>query len=172
MFPKRKWSFWLIRPCHCPLEVLSFLSHASLHPSHQSSSCTSEPSTSVIFVISLGKNGYLMQENVFHSLSHTYSSIMIRQPFVGMESRQVPMSWGCFFLVFMVVVVGNGKSFPLCLWLVRAHKSFGSLLLKVWKQMGWLERNTKPGMPTVAKRNTFRLVTLLSLLINYQRSIM
>jgi hypothetical protein len=61
-----------------------------------------------------------------------------RQPFMGVKRSKNPMLWGCFSLVFIVVMFISVSViigvFPCVLWLVRAHGSWGKLLLRIWKK--------------------------------------
>ena len=72
--------------------------------------------------------------------------------------------WGLFPMASRVVIITNGKKYPKYMWLVESIE-VGVLSLKIWKVMGWFERE-KSLLECSQQLKQTTYATFLSLLIH------
>lgn len=107
-----------------------------------------------------------MQELIFHCNFHLFI-ILKGNNWWGWRGDNPPCYGTLILGCSMVIMLINNKSLILCLWLARAYRSWGNLLLKTREKMGWFEEEIMVGLFIVSKENTFKTTTILSMLLDY-----
>jgi hypothetical protein len=114
----------------------------------------------------LGKREGSQVKKLFHCLFHLDSIIIGGGVHSWAWSLEIRFHVMGMFLHFNGYYDYNSRGLLCVLWLVRAHRSWGNFLVKMWNKIWWLERNAMHEMFTIAKENTFIPATFLLFLIN------